>query len=88
MGSDPDKPKWLYEREYSVSDWFEDMKEWRKSGEEVQRKVKREMDRMNELIWTKFDEVCWWVAYITVCAFAGYALGAAIVKVWRARHGL
>ena len=43
---------------------------------------------MNEPLWTKFDEVVWWVAYITICAFAGYALGAAIVKAWRARHGL
>ena len=43
---------------------------------------------MNEPLWTKFDEVVWWVAYITICAFAGYALGAAIVRVWRARHGL
>jgi hypothetical protein len=82
MSEKPKKPSWLDAPEYSVSDWFEDMKEWRKSVEEVQRKVKREMERMNEPLWTKFDEVCWWVMYLTICAFAGYVLGAAIVKVW------
>jgi len=88
MSEKPKKPSWLDAPDYSVTDWIADMKEWRKSVEEVQRKVKREMEEMDEPMWTAMDEVCWWVAYITVCAFAGYVLGAAIVKVWRARHGL